>query len=135
MGALDEPLSPGSARILYNVDDALAPPGAPRVDVAPHVARALRHAGVGAARRAWLVLRLLEWQPRATLSSRRGFSWLPRERRRALLAGWEHSRLAARRRAFAWLARLLAEARAAASGGDASTAPARGPGGGHSSGA
>lgn len=114
MSALDEPLSARAARILYNVDDALKRDGDPPVDVAPHVARVLRHRGVGAARRAWLLLCALEWQPRATLASRRGFSWLPRERRRALLASWETSRLPARRRAFTWLAGLLAEARAAA---------------------
>jgi hypothetical protein len=114
MSAFDEPLSPRAARILYNVDDALRPDGALPVDVAPHVSRALRHQGVGAARRAWLVLHGLEWEPIVTLSSRRGFSWLPRERRRALLAGWERSALPARRRAFAWLAGMLAEARAGA---------------------
>jgi hypothetical protein len=82
--------------------------------VAPFVARALRHRGVGAARRAWLLLHCLEWQPVVSFADRRGFSWLPRERRRALLAGWERSRLPARRRALAWLAGLLEDARAQA---------------------
>jgi hypothetical protein len=126
VSVLDEPLSPRAARILYNVDDALRPDGEPPVDVAPFVARALRHQGVGAARRAWLLLHGLEWQPIATLRSRRGFSWLPREHRRALLAGWQRSRLPARRRALAWLAGLLAEARADATP-DAARAPSAPP--------
>jgi hypothetical protein len=129
MSAFDEPLSARAARILYNVDDALRPDAEPAEDVAPHVARALRHEGVGAARRAWLLLHALEWQPRATLASRRGFSWLPRERRRALLAGWQRSRVPARRRAVAWLAGLLEAARAAARGGAAAAAPAPPPAG------
>ena len=114
MSAEGEPLSPRAARILYNVDDALAGDGEPPVDVAPFVSRALRHQGVGAARRAWLLLHALEWQPRVTLAGRRGFSWLPRECRRAILAGWERSRLPFRRRAVGWLRGLLEDARAQA---------------------
>jgi hypothetical protein len=89
---LNGPLSPRAARVLYNVADALAGEGAPPVDVAPAVEREIRHRGVGTARRVWLLLFLIEWLPIATLRERRGFSWLPRERRRALLAGWERTR-------------------------------------------
>jgi hypothetical protein len=42
-----------------------------------------------------------------TLSVRRGFSTLPRERRRAILDGWRRSRVPARRRALARLAALV----------------------------
>jgi hypothetical protein len=100
---LNGPLSPRAARVLYNVADALAEESAPVVDVAPFVERALRQRGVDAARRLWLLLLCIEWQPLATLRAGRGFSWLPRERRRALLEGWERSRLGPRRRAFAEL--------------------------------
>ena len=82
--ALNGPLSPRAARVLYNVSDALAPDGAPAADVAPAVERAIRHRGVGTARRMWLLLQWIEWLPRLALKSRRGFSWLPREQRRAL---------------------------------------------------
>ena len=115
-GALNGPLSPRAARVLYNVADALAEEGAPPLDVAPFVERALRQRGVAAARRAWVLLMCIEWQPIATLRGRRGFSWLPRERRRSLLRGWERSRLAPRRRALAEL-RAWIEAAASQSSG------------------
>jgi hypothetical protein len=86
--------------VLYNVADALAEEGAPVLDVAPFVEGAIRHRGVAAARRVWLLLLCIEWQPVVMLRERRGFSWLPRERRRALLRGWERSCLGPRRRAF-----------------------------------
>lgn len=89
---MNGPLSPRAARVLYNVADALPGAGEPPVDVAPAVEREIRHRGVGTARRVWLMLFLIEWLPLATFRARRGFSWLPRERRRALLAGWEHRR-------------------------------------------
>jgi hypothetical protein len=89
---LNGPLSPRAARVLYNVADALAEEGAPAVDVAPAVEREIRNRGVGTARRIWLLLLCIEWQPIATFRARRGSSWLPRERRRALLEGWERSR-------------------------------------------
>jgi hypothetical protein len=111
---LNGPLSPRAARVLYNVADALAE-GAPPVDVAPFVERQLRHRGVPAARRLWLLLLCIEWQPVAALRDRRGFSWLPRERRRAHLARWERSRLPLRRRAFAELRGWIEAARRAQS--------------------
>jgi hypothetical protein len=111
---LNGPLSPRAARVLYNVADALAGEGAPPVDVAPAVEQAIRHRGVGAARRVWLLLLCIEWQPVASFRERRGFSWLPRERRRALLEGWERSGFAPRRRAFAELRGWIEAARAAA---------------------
>jgi hypothetical protein len=98
---LNGPLSPRAARVLYNVTDAIAPDGAPAVDVAPEVERAIRHRGVGTARRMWLLLQWIEWLPRLTLKSRRGFSWLPREERRAWTLAVEKSRLAPVRRTFA----------------------------------
>jgi hypothetical protein len=105
------PLSARSARVLYNVADALAGPDAPPLDVAPAVERQIRHRGAGAARRTWLLLQCIEWQPLLTLRARRGFSWLPRARRRELLAGWERSRLAWRRRALAELRASIEAAR------------------------
>lgn len=114
MSGPDPRLPPRAARVLYNVDDALAPAGEAPVDVVPFVSSALAREGRAAALRARLLLRCLEWQPLVTASGRRGFSWLPRERRRELLARWERSRLPARRRAHAWLARLLEDARAQA---------------------
>jgi len=105
-------LSRRSARTLYNVADALlAPePGAPGLDVAPAVERRIRWSGVGAARSTWLLLRALEWQPILTLRERRGFSWLPREDRAALLGRWERSRLAPGRRTLARLRGWIEEA-------------------------
>jgi hypothetical protein len=97
---LNGPLSPRAARVLYNVSDVLTP-GA--VDVAPAVERAIRHRGVGTARRMWLLLQWIEWLPRLALKSRRGFSWLPRDDRRAWILAVEKSRLAPVRRAFAEL--------------------------------
>jgi hypothetical protein len=113
---LNGPLSPRAARVLYNVADALAQEGAPVRDVAPQVERAIRHRGVATARRVWLLLLCIEWQPVLTLRERRGFSWLPRERRRALLRGWEGSRLGARRRAFEELRGWIEAAAAQSSG-------------------
>jgi len=105
---LNGPLSPRAARVLYNVADALAGEGAQPVDVAPAVEREIRHRGVGAARRLWLLLMMIEWQPVASFQERRGFSWLPRERRRALLAGWERSRRFAELRGWIEAARRAA---------------------------
>jgi hypothetical protein len=109
------PLSPRVARVLYNVADALGETDAAPVDVAPALERALRHRGVGAARRTWLLLQCIEWQPIVTLRARCGFSWLPRAQRRELLGGWERSRLAWRRRAFEGL-RVSIEAARQSSG-------------------
>lgn len=111
-GDLAAALSRRSARTLYNVADALfAPePGAPGVDVAPAVERRIRWAGVGAARSTWLLLRAIEWQPVLTLRDRRGFSWLPREERAALLARWQRSPLAPGRRSLLRLRGWIEEA-------------------------
>jgi hypothetical protein len=112
------PLSARAARVLYNVSDALAAEGARAADVAPAVERAIRHRGVGTARRTWLLLQWIEWLPRFSLRSRRGFSWLPREERRAWLRAVERSRIAPVRRAFAELRGWIEKAE----GGQSSTA-------------
>lgn len=104
-------LSPRAARVLYNVADAWAPPSADApgggdLDLVPAVERRL----APRERRAleW-TLRLLEWEPRLRLRSRRGFAWQSRSQRRALLASWEASVLPVRRRAAVRL-RALVEA-------------------------
>ncbi len=104
------PLSPRAARVLYNVADALADGPLAR-DVAPAIERDLRHRGAAAARRTWLLLQCIEWEPILRLRARRGFSWLPRAERRALLLGWERSGLALRRRAFLGLRARIEAAR------------------------
>jgi hypothetical protein len=113
-------LSPRAARTFYNAADALVPPG-PRgepgagdLDLVPELERRLRFEGVGAVRRLWLLLAILEGQPLATLRSRSGFSWLPREERRRVLDAWRRSRIPARRRALARLAARVDECFAAA---------------------
>ncbi len=104
-------LSPRASRTLYNVADTLVPagpgPGAADVDLAPAVEQELRGQGVGAVRRTWLVLTLLEWWPILTLRGRRSFSWTPLEGRRQLLTAWRESRLAWRRAALASLEALV----------------------------
>jgi hypothetical protein len=106
-------LSPRAARTFYNAADALVPPGpggepgAGDLDLVPELERRLRFEGVGAVRRLWLLLAILEAQPLATLRARRGFSWLPREERRRILDAWRRSRIPARRRAVEWLAALV----------------------------
>jgi len=106
-------LSPRAARTFYNAADALVPPGfagepgAGDLDLVPELERRLRGEGVGAVRRLWLLLAILEAQPRATLRARRGFSWLPRAERRRILEAWRRSRIPARRRALAHLAGLV----------------------------
>jgi hypothetical protein len=103
-------LPPRVARVLYNVADAWLPPGADcpgaaDFDLVPAVERRL---GGGRERlELALVLALLEWEPRLRLRSLRGFSWLARPQRRALLADWERSPLGPRRRAAVWLRGLL----------------------------
>jgi hypothetical protein len=123
-------LSPRAARIFYNVADALVPPGpggepgAGDLDLVPELERRLRGEGVGAVRRLWLLLAILEAQPRATLRARRGFSWLPRAERRRILDAWRRSRIPARRRALARLAGLVDDCLAAARGaGSAQSLP------------
>jgi hypothetical protein len=107
---LSRPLSPRAARILYNVADALRDEAAPALDIAPAVEQEIRHRGVGAARRTWLLLQSIEWWPLLTLRERRGFSWLPRERRRAWLLRLEARPPGLRRRAFAELRRWIESA-------------------------
>jgi hypothetical protein len=80
------PLGPRSARILYNVADARWPApdvasGAP--DAVAALAGAL--ADARARRRVERTLWWIEWSPRLALRSRRGFSWLARDARRAWL--------------------------------------------------
>lgn len=99
-------LPPGAFRTLYNVVDALRPPppGEPAVDVAPAVAASLTTArDVCALRRRLLAV---EIEARLRLAPRRGFCWLSREERHALLVRMQRSRFAFRRRAFARLASL-----------------------------
>jgi hypothetical protein len=92
--------------VLYNVADVLAP----AVDVAPAIEQAIRHRGVATARRMWLLLEWIEWLPRLALKSRRGFSWLPREERRAWVRAVEASRIPPIRSTFAELREWIEKA-------------------------
>lgn len=108
------PLSWKAARTLYNLADALWPPGGPGVeggalDVARPVAGELRHEGPAAARRLWLWLLWLDWAPLLHSRGRR-FWQLSREERRATFARFEESRFALVRRAAADLRARLARA-------------------------
>lgn len=110
--AASAPLARRLVPALYGVADALVPPGPGTrgggdVDVAPGVARRLRHRGPGAARRAFAVLAYLEWAPRLRGGS--PFSRRPREVRAAALARLRASRLAPLRRGLAMLEGLLGE--------------------------
>jgi len=102
-------LSPRRARTFYNLADALVPPpgpgepGAGDVDLVPALEAWLAGEGRGRARQVRGILWALEWQARLR-GRREGFSWLPREERRALWRRWERSRLPPRRRAAAELA-------------------------------
>jgi len=103
-------LSGRSARTFYNAADALLPPesgpGGGDVDLGPLLEERL--AGSRLRTRALrLQLWLLEWQPRLRLQ--RGFSFLPRERRRELLQRGESSSFPPRRRAARALRRLVEE--------------------------
>jgi hypothetical protein len=118
-------LSPDEARTLYNAADALLPPpeGAVALDWAPGVEAALRRRDPAEARRLRRLLVRLEG-PWGRVLPRRGFSWQPREARRARLR-----RRAARRPGdHAFLCALLREAAAAAvrapDAGDQSTSAA-----------
>jgi hypothetical protein len=79
------PLRPRAARVLYNAADAWAP--ADPADCAPDVAAALAAllADPRARRRVERLLLWLEQSPRLALHARSGFSWLPRDARRAWL--------------------------------------------------
>jgi hypothetical protein len=128
-GAPPRLLSPRAARTFYNAADALVPPGsqgepgAGDLDLVPELERRLRGEGVGAVRRLWLLLAILEAQPRGSPGARRGFSWLPREERRRILEAWRRSRIPARRRAVAWLAQLVDACLAAARAAGAQSVP------------
>ena len=93
-------LRPRAWRTLYNVADALRPGsedgGVPDLEeglapvlVDPAASRALS-----------FTLACLEFEARLWISPSRGFSWLARPERRALLSRWERSPFAFRRRAF-----------------------------------
>lgn len=94
-------LSASAARVFYNLADAWLP-AAGDVDLVPALERLVTPAEQRALERG---LRLLEWEPRLRLWSLRGFAWLPRERRRELLALWARSPWPARRR---WVVRTRA---------------------------
>ena len=96
-------LSPRAWRTLYNVADALRP--ASDEGCAPDLVAGLqaRLKGPGAFRSLGWTLRCLELEARLRASPARGFSWLPRAERSALLLRWERSPFAFRREAFARL--------------------------------
>lgn len=97
-------LTPAAWRTLYNIVDALRPPpaGEPAVDVAPTVRASLTTARAADALRCRLLA--FEIEVRLLHAPLRGFCWLSREERRALLTRMQRSRFAFRRRAFARLA-------------------------------
>jgi len=100
-------LSPAAWRTLYNVADALrpAPEGNVAVDLAPAVEAALASpAEVRVLRR---TLRWLELETRLRRAPVRGFCWLSREERRAVLEQLQRSPFAVRRQAFARLAAVV----------------------------
>jgi hypothetical protein len=102
-------LGAGAGRMLYNLADALYPELPPR-DLVPAAERLLRHAGVGAVRRARLSLLWLEWEPVLTGRARRRFWRLPLEARQAACARWRGSRFVFARRAWARLAAWVEDA-------------------------
>lgn len=98
-------LPPRAARVYYNAADAWLGDAAFERD--PVAALVARLSTDRERRRLARRLRLLEWSPRLLLHARSGFSWLPRDTRRAWL-----DRLAARgpracRAAVADLERLV----------------------------
>lgn len=123
------PLARRRVPTLYGLADVLVPPAPGRPgggdrDVAPGVARRLRHRGVAAARRAHLVLAWLEWEPVLCLRARRPFSRLPRPERAAALARHRRTRVPGVRRALAELEGLVHEALAETGVADAAAGPA-----------
>jgi hypothetical protein len=98
------PLRPHAARVLYNLADVLAPEPGER-DAVADLAAAL--ASPRARRAIERDLLLLEWSPRLLFAGVTGFSWLPREQRRAWLERLERSRLAWVRAHFACLRALV----------------------------
>lgn len=99
------PLPPRAARVYYNAADAWL--GSAAGDVDRVAALTDRLAGERERRRLARRLVLLEWSPRLLLRSRRGFSWLPREARRAWLDRLAQSRAHVVRAAIADLERLV----------------------------
>lgn len=102
------PIGPRAARVLYNVADAWLPAsrgteGA--ADVFAALPAALREGR--ARRRLERALWLVEWSPRLALCSLRGFSWMPRDERRAWLARLEAGRSRRLRDALHELRRYL----------------------------
>ena len=87
-----------SARSLYNLADACWPDRT--AGAAERVARAVRHAGPGAARLVWLSLVWLDAAPLLRGQGAR-FWRLPADARRAAAARWQASRLGWRRRTWA----------------------------------
>ena len=118
-GASEGPLSRAAARTLYNLADVLAErAGDRRVDVTPYVIQQIRWSGVGAARRVWLLLTVLEWWPVLSFSGPGRFSWQPRAaRRRALERFPRHAPLGA---TLACLSEWVLEAHADAAVRDSS---------------
>ena len=90
-------MRPSAARVFYNVVDAWIPEAADR-DLVPALEARLSPRELAALERELL---WLEWEPRLRGWSWRGFAWMPRARRRALL---ERSLL--RRRVRRLLARV-----------------------------
>jgi len=99
---------PSSARMLYNLADALHPELAR--DLVPAAERALLHAGLPAIRRMRLLLLWLEWEPVLTLHARRRFWRLPLSARQAACQRMRESRFAAARRAWARLSAWVEDA-------------------------
>ena len=84
------PLSWQAARTLYNVLDALGTNGPAAHRIVAGLERALRHEGVGAARRLRLELACIEWAP--LLTGRRRFWRLQVDERRGRLDRWSTAR-------------------------------------------
>jgi hypothetical protein len=106
-------LSAAAWRTLYNVLDALQPEEEPGADPAPAVEAWLTTPKQARALRG--TLRWLALESRLLRAPGRGFCWLPRAERRALLARWSRSVLPWRRRGFERLAAAAEAARRAQS--------------------
>lgn len=93
-------LPPHDWRTLYNVADALRPASGESPASDPLAELRGRSCDASTTRSLRLTLRGLEVEARLRFSPTRGFSWLARPERRALLARWERSPFAFRREAF-----------------------------------
>lgn len=98
-------LPPRAWRTLYNVADALRLQDGSVPDLEARLPERLPDPGAIRALR-W-TLALLEIEARLRMSPGRGFSWLARPERSALLARWERSPFACRREALARLRRAV----------------------------